>query len=129
MRKQKPVPQSSATIPMSQAELALVTDDDDRDDGETSEAPADSIVRPIAPRSARRASPLREPRWVEPRRSAGESLARLMYFLSGAALAAVVAVYGGEIWQKARHVPEPAAAAAPTRSAAAVAIAASGRIE
>jgi hypothetical protein len=114
---------------MPQVELALVAEDDGRDDGEASEAPADSIVRPIAPRSARRASPLREPSRIDGRRSAGESLARLLYFVSGAALAAVVAVYGGEIWQKARHAPEPAAAAAPTRSAAAVAVAAGGRIE
>jgi hypothetical protein len=135
MRKQHPVSRPSATIRIPQAELALVVDDHDDDgdrdrddDGEASEVP-DSIARPIAPRGARRARALPEPRPVHRRRSAGESLARLLYFASGAALAAVVAVYGGELWQKARHAPEPAAPAAPVSSAAAVVVAAGGRIE
>jgi hypothetical protein len=129
MRKHSPVLRPSATIPIPQAELALVQDDDDRsDDGEASEVP-DPARRPVAPRGARRARPQPEPRPVHGRRSAGESLARLLYFASGAALAAVVAVYGGELWQKARHAPEPAAPSAPVHSAAAVVIATGGRIE
>jgi hypothetical protein len=131
MRKQPPVPRPSATIRIPQAELTLVQDDDD-DDREAGEADAaDSIARPIAPRSARRARPQREPRSNHGpgRRSASESLARLLYFASGAALAAVVAVYGGELWQNARRTPEPPAPVAPVRSAAAVVVAAGGRIE
>ncbi|HMG57543.1 MAG TPA: hypothetical protein VK601_28780 [Kofleriaceae bacterium] len=48
--------------------------------------------------------------------------------MSGAALASVVVVYGGQIWRQARRAPEPAIAA-PARSAAAVVIAAAGRVE
>jgi hypothetical protein len=61
-------------------------------------------------------------------RTAGESIARLLYFLGGAVIAAVVAVYGEQIWHQARRAPAPAVVIAPRVAARAIA-APGGRIE
>jgi hypothetical protein len=61
------------------------------------------------------------------RRSAGEIIARVLYFVSGALIAAAVALYGGQIWRGARDRSAPAAAPVPVPAMAV--IAASGRVE
>jgi hypothetical protein len=60
-------------------------------------------------------------------KSRGESVARFLYFLSGALIAAAVALFGGRLWREARHLPTPATTATPT--AAFAVIAANGRVE
>lgn len=47
------------------------------------------------------------------KRSAGESIARVLYFIAGAALAGVVVGYGGRLWHRPRDIVAPPVTAAP----------------
>jgi len=84
---------------------------------------------PAFARGSHPAIPAAEPPPIARRaaRSTGESIARLLYFVSGALLAGAVAVFGGQLWRDARRPPAPAIAPAP--SAALAVIAANGRVE
>lgn len=61
-------------------------------------------------------------------KSRGEAVARFLYFVSGALIAAAVALFGSRLWREARHRPAPTAAASAPTAALAV-IAANGRVE
>jgi hypothetical protein len=69
------------------------------------------VARPAAPKT----------------RSGGETVARLLYFVSGALIAAAVTLYGGQMWRKTHPAPPPIAASLATASAAIAAP--HGRIE
>ena len=119
----KRLPRPSATIPIRHDDVAIV--DEEEDERPHSAGPQPAPARPTVPFPG----DAMHHRFARPGRSAGESLARFLYFVSGALLAAVVTVYGGQIWRKARQEPPPPAAAAAPRPPAAVLLAAGGRIE
>jgi hypothetical protein len=96
--------------------------------------PARAMGTP-APRAATRAiaaaAPAPAPRALSKQRSAGESIARLCYFASGALLAGAIALYGGRMWHAARgdQPAAPAAQAAPQPAPAGALLVPGGRLE
>jgi hypothetical protein len=122
----KRLPRPSATIRILHDDDSIVGEEDDQRPGSAGPPPAPiRTSHPAIPPAIED----RVRRQLDARgRSAGESIARFLYFVSGALIAAAVSVFGGQIWRQARQLPPPTAAVAP-RAAAATMIAPDGRIE
>ncbi|TMQ10298.1 MAG: hypothetical protein E6J90_36520, partial [Deltaproteobacteria bacterium] len=121
-----------ATTPIFPDELAAGGDQTVREIAAPRAAVHDiSTPHPAFARGSRPAiTATTEPASVTPSvgRSAGEIVARILYFASGALIAVAVVLYGGRLWHAPQDRPPPSAAALPPGPAMAV-VAANGRIE